>query len=207
MYKVSIILLSILIYLMAGIWTELKTPAKIVVDKKSAQSIIKKKEVNIPKAGYPAILEIPKLQIRSNIEFIGVDENGKMGVPQDINNVGWYSFGYRPGENGNAVIAGHYDTVTGAPAIFYYLSALEPGDEIRIIDNKKKTYTFFVTLKEVYDYDKAPVKQLFISDTKPKLNLITCAGYFDYISQNYLQRSIIYAEIAEFSPYSILTTR
>ncbi len=52
-----------------------------------------------------------------------------MGVPDNGHDVAWFKLGARPGEEGNAVIAGHVDDQKG-PAIFYHLDKLTKGDEI-----------------------------------------------------------------------------
>lgn len=48
-----------------------------------------------------------------------MDAKGNMDIPKRDENVAWYQIGYYPGSKGNAVIAGHYDTATGSPAVFY----------------------------------------------------------------------------------------
>ena len=56
------------------------------------------------------------------IPSIGVDAKSEvlpfLAVPQDVNNVGWFSNLPAPGENGDAVFDGHLDWYTG-PAVFW----------------------------------------------------------------------------------------
>ncbi len=99
-----------------------------------------------------------------------------MAVPKGWNNVGWYNLGYKIGENGSAVIDGHYDTVTGAPAAFYKLGNLNPGDSIEVIDDRGASLKFTVTRKESYPFDGVPLQAIFASAGKVSLNLITCGG-------------------------------
>lgn len=145
----------------------------------------------------PVYIEIPKIGINTNIEQVGLETSGKMGVPEGIENVGWYSLGTKPGEKGNAVIDGHLDTITGAPAVFYYLNKLEPGDLITVTDINNKKFVFNVTDKKSYEFNIFPLQDIFGESDASRLNLITCEGYFDRRSQNYSHRTVIFSELIE----------
>lgn len=147
------------------------------------------------KPGIPKTLVIPKIKVHAPIESVGLDATQKMDVPKDPQDGGWYNLGFRPGEQGSAVIDGHLDTVTGAPAIFYYLSSLQSGDTIQVIDDQDQTYTFDVSDMQIYDYDKVPLQQVFASTDKTRLNLITCRGVFDKKTKNYSKRVVVYTEL------------
>src|SRR3981081_1577001 len=58
----------------------------------------------------PARLQIPKIGVDATVEQVGVDRAGNMDIPKSPNNVAWYSPGVAPGQNGDAVIAGHLDS-------------------------------------------------------------------------------------------------
>lgn len=90
-------------------------------------------------------LIIPKLGIDTAIEYVGVLPNGNMDVPSNPNNVGWYKYGARPGEVGNAVIAGHRDWYNIGKVVFYNLDSLSPGDLIYVQSSLDKRQTFVVT--------------------------------------------------------------
>lgn len=147
----------------------------------------------------PMYLEVPKIGINTFIEPVGLDPGGKMGVPESIESVGWYSLGVKPGENGNAVIDGHLDTITGAPAVFYNLNLLEVGDLITVIDEKNQRFVFKVIDKRSYKFDVFPLQDIFGEFNKSRLNLITCEGYFDNRIQNYTHRTVIFSELVESS--------
>lgn len=147
------------------------------------------------KVEFPTNLKIPKLGINAPVLQVGLDENGKMGVPESVEVVGWYNLGAKPGEKGNAVFAGHLDTITGAPAVFYNLSSLEKGDEIISTDISGKQYRFKVTRKEVYPFDRFPLQDIFGDSKDSSLNLITCAGVFDLTSLNYTQRVVVFSKL------------
>ena len=73
-------------------------------------------------ADLPQTLHIPKINVAAAIEQVGLDTQGRMDVPEDADNVAWYKLGYKPGQKGNAVLAGHYDKETGEPAVFWDIS-------------------------------------------------------------------------------------
>lgn len=145
----------------------------------------------------PATLIIPKLEIQAAIENVGVTEANNMDVPQKAENVAWYMYGPAPSEFGNAVIAGHYDTPTGRPAIFYHLRTLAAGDEIEVISINAVKSTFVVTEVASIPYDKFPND--FVFKTKPgkNLNLITCGGIWDKNKKIYSNRIVVYTTLKE----------
>ena len=104
----------------------------------------------------PATLIIPKLNIQAAVEPVGVTETQNMEVPKKDADAAWYMYGPKPSEEGNAVIAGHYDTPTGKPALFYNLNKLVEGDEIIVISSNAVRNTFVVTGKDRIPYDKFP---------------------------------------------------
>ncbi len=145
---------------------------------------------------HPKMLYIPAIDVKTSIEEVGMDTEGNMATPQDVQNVAWYSLGYKPGENGNAVLAGHYDTKEGKPAIFWKLNQLKKGDKITIVDALGKNISFKVTTKEVYTYKSFPIEKVFGPSEKPQLNLITCGGEWDSMSNVYTERIVIYTELS-----------
>ncbi len=82
--------------------------------------------VEAPKADWR--LSIPSLKIDTAIQPVGLTKEGNMGVPSSESDVGWLKQGPKPGEAGNAVLAGHFDSARGGSAVFYNLHKLKPGD-------------------------------------------------------------------------------
>lgn len=159
-----------------------------------------------PTIPQPRQFDIPKINVSAPIMPVGVDENGKMQLPENINEVGWYSLGFKPGEAGNAVISGHLDSATGAGAIFFHLRELEPGDNLYVTDEHGNQYNFVVTRKAIYKYDKVPLEEVFGESTKKQLNLITCTGQWIASQHNYSQRMIIYSELQSVSHLQLSPT-
>ncbi len=97
---------------------------------------------------------------------------------------------------GSAVLSGHYDKVSGAPAVFHKLNSLEVGDEISVTDAEGNKHTFSIIRKVEYPYDKVPLQELYAAKTdKPLLNLITCGGTWNESTKLYSTRTVIYAEL------------
>lgn len=142
----------------------------------------------------PKTLSIPKLGINTVIESVGNDSVGRMDVPKQAQNVAWYNLGFKVGEVGSAVLAGHFDDTSGKPAVFYHLNQLTEGDEVVVSDDKGKRMVYKVTKMLVYDEDKVPLMDIFNSPDKSRLNLITCDGIYDASSNSYSRRMVVYTE-------------
>lgn len=143
----------------------------------------------------PSTIDIPAINVHANVESVGMDAQGRMGVPNAVMDTAWYKYGFLPGSKGSAVIDGHYDTQTGAPAVFYNISKLKIGDSIITTDTNNKSYTFIVTKVTSYPYNNLPMQEIFASTDKPRLNLITCDGVWNRTTHNYSNRTVVYAEI------------
>ncbi len=144
----------------------------------------------------PMQIEIPALGVNTTIENVGTLENGEMGVPEGIDTVGWFEPGPKPGERGNAVMAGHVDSKTG-PAVFYKLDQLAPGDEVIITGKDGESKTFIVTGKQSYPRKEAPVEDIFGFSYSKNLNLITCSGKYSRDEGTHEERLVVYSELKE----------
>lgn len=145
----------------------------------------------------PVRLRIPSLQIDTAVEHVGMDSQGRMDIPKKNMDVAWYQLGYKPGEKGNAVFAGHLDTATGAPAIFYHLSRLKPGETISVFDSNGSSLTFTVTKTVNYPDNAFPLQKVFGESTVPQVNIITCEGTWNAASHNYSHRTVVSAVLRE----------
>ncbi len=117
-----------------------------------------------------------------------------MAVPTHVDNVAWYEPGVAPGEIGNAVLAGHLDRIGGAPAVFWSLGKLQPGDEILVTDANGVEYRFQVTQVATYPYEAAPLDEIFGFSLRSRLNLITCRGRWNRQQGTYEERLVVYSE-------------
>ena len=152
-------------------------------------------EEKVETVGIPSTIKIPKFNVNAPVEQVGLDGKRNMDVPKNADDAGWYKLGPRPGEKGNAVLDGHLDKVTGAPAIFWNVAKLVPGDKILITDENGKLYTFSVTSVAKYPYDNFPIQEVFGPTDKYMLNLISCNGVWNTQTHNYSHRTVVYAEL------------
>lgn len=146
------------------------------------------------KVEVPARLKIPKIQVDAAVEQVGLTPDGAMDTPKGAVNTAWYNRGPHPGETGSAVIDGHFDSETGAPAVFNNLSALQKGDKLSVEDASGKVITFVVRESRRYD-PAADATAVFKSkDGIAHLNLITCAGTWNTAQQSYSNRLVVFAD-------------
>ena len=147
-----------------------------------------------PRAQAPAPrrLIIPTIGVDAAVEKVEVDANPQMGVPQDPADVGWYSLGSSPGQPGDAVIDGHLDTATGAPAVFARLSSLKPGDSVRVRWPDERELEFRVEQVSRVPYRAMP-PGLYSTEGPSKLTLITCTGAWDTNQHVYTERLVVQA--------------
>src|SRR3989338_1345180 len=149
----------------------------------------------IPHVDAPKELSIPSIGVQAFIQTVGVDSNGRMGLPTNFVDVGWYKYGPEPGERGSAVIAGHLDTAVDDKAVFAKLSNLKNGDNVYITDKTGQKINFRVISQEVYDDTKSPLDRIFDQDIRSaRLNLVTCDGVWNPKTKNYSERLVVYTE-------------
>ncbi|MFD1031680.1 class F sortase [Metaplanococcus flavidus] len=154
---------------------------------------IEEKQVGVT----PVQIEIPAIDEKAEIIEVGQTPEGNMEAPADVHTIGWYEPGTKPGNKGNAVLAGHVDGLS-QPGTFFNLKKLEPGDLIHVTGTDGTELTFTVTDKQAYAPEDAPLNDIFGSSSKPKLNLITCTGTFDTESGHYEERLVVYAELTDY---------
>ncbi len=149
-----------------------------------------------PDPGLPIALSIERIGVSVPIEAVGVTTGGDMGIPKNENDVGWYKYGPRPGASGSAVIVGHFDTKKSPQGVFYNLQELDPGDIVEVLDDKQQVFKFKVLGTKVYDYNASSV-EVFATSSKPRLNLITCAGDWLPSHKLYNKRIVVFTELVD----------
>lgn len=192
---VSILGLSVLISQIAG-GTLPGVPSGSQVGSSGFRQLILVEKEN---PGLPKKLIIPALGVDTSIEAVGQDSEGRMAIPKNIFNAGWYELGFRPGEQGNAVIDGHINTPELKPNIFANLDRLKPGDTVIVEDEKEKSWNFQVTQVAHYRTDNFPLALVFGSAGKPQLNLVTCDGFYQKAKDDYSQRTVVFTELVNSS--------
>lgn len=149
------------------------------------------KEINF---GLPVRLKIPVINIDSVVEHVGLAPDGTMDIPKNPDDVAWFQLGQRPGENGSAVIAGHYGWKDNKISAFDNLHKLSKGDKLYIEDENGIIISFVVRESKNYDY-KTDAPDVFSSyDDKAHLNLVTCEGVWNEIFKNYSGRLVVFTD-------------
>lgn len=144
--------------------------------------------------GKPKYIIIPAIHVNALIEHLGVTPQEEMATPKGPTNVAWFDLGPRPGENGSAVIAGHFGWKNNIPAVFDDLQKLQKGDKIYIKDELGVIITFVVRESKRYD-PEAESKDVFSSNDKTShLNLITCEGIWDKKDKSYSDRLVVFTD-------------
>ncbi len=143
--------------------------------------------------GVPASLAIPSINASAPILPFGLDDQGSMVAPKTATDTAWYAPGVRPGQPGNAAIAGHVDFAGVGPAVFWNLQKLTVGAEIVVTDDAGQRRRFLVTEVENYPADQAPLEHIFGPTAAVNLNLISCLGNFDPVTRSYDRRIVVYA--------------
>jgi LPXTG-site transpeptidase (sortase) family protein len=146
----------------------------------------------IPSPGLPVRLMIPAIGVIAGIQEVGVTAKGEMEVPSNIVDVAWFKLGLRPGEKGSAVISGHFDGKNGEEGVFFNLHKLKKGDKLFTEDDKGIITPFIVRGSRAYNPGYA--EEIFSSNDKAHLNLITCDGVWNGAKDSYSKRLVVFAD-------------
>jgi len=134
----------------------------------------------VVKGPTPIALEIPAIDVVSEVIPVGVDSDQQVVIPEDISQVGWYRFGATPGTGvGSSVIVGHRDGRNYGVGAFYDLGRLSIGDPISVTNEAGTQLTYQVTGVESIKKSKLPFRELFRETGEETLTLISCIGYFE----------------------------
>jgi LPXTG-site transpeptidase (sortase) family protein len=118
-----------------------------------------------------------------------------VGTPEGPSDTAWFNIGPRPGDNGSAVIAGHYGPwKTGQGSVFDNLNNLKIGDKIYIEGEKGTTATFVVRELRTYSQNEYAPEVFNSSDGKAHLNLITCEGTWSDAQKTYSNRLVVFTD-------------
>lgn len=130
-----------------------------------------------------------------NVEEVGLDSSHQLETPRSWQNAGWYTKSVKPGEKGNVVIDGHYDTNTGLPAAFWALKYIKVNDKVILKDKLNRSFEYEVIDTHYVDIKDPKRLQVFEKSNNPTLTLITCGGVWDYKDNTYNKRLVIKAKL------------
>ncbi|MFE5868434.1 class F sortase [Streptomyces roseifaciens] len=144
----------------------------------------------------PRALAIGTLDVNAPVEERGLDRAGAVDPPPyaRAGAVGWYRGGPAPGAPGAAVLVGHVDT-DNAPAVFYDLGSLRPGETVAVRRADGTTAEFTVEDVSVFTKDRFDAAKAYgARDTKrAELRLITCGGDYDRDRRSYSANVVVSA--------------
>lgn len=142
----------------------------------------------------PVRLTVPALGVDSVVDPVGVEPDGQMTIPGEVDRVGWYRFGPAPGDDGSAVIAGHVDDREQGLGAMAPLREAAVGQEVVITDAAGTETRWRVVSREVIQKQVLPLDRLFAREGPPRLTLITCGGPFLPEFASYRDNVVVVAE-------------
>jgi hypothetical protein len=147
----------------------------------------------------PVELRIPAIALTVSLSQLGLNADGTVQVPTDIQQPGWYKLGPSPGQEGSAVILGHVDSYQG-PAVFFKLRSLVAGDVVDVSLADGVTAQFKVTSAAMYLKTDFPDQAVYAPHGFSGLQLVTCGGVFDSQTGHYLSNLVVYTSLVALTP-------
>jgi sortase (surface protein transpeptidase) len=141
----------------------------------------------------PVRIVIPAIEVDAKVLPVGLLDDGDMETPT-YGFAGWYSLGPAPGEPGPAVMLAHVDSTKG-PDVFYNLSRLRAGDEIRVFGIDGDVAAFSVDAVEQQPKIELPRERIWLYGSEALIRLITCGGKYDRRIHHYLSNVIVYGHL------------
>lgn len=147
----------------------------------------------------PVRIVIPAISVDAAIVGEGL-EDGRMAVPHNFTQVGWYDASALPGAAGSSVMGAHVDNgvqsgSNSIDGVFKNLKNLKPGDQIAIYDASGTKLSFDVLSTQIFDKDATNTEAVFVSQGSAELNLITCYGQWLPAQNTYAQRLVVFAKL------------
>ncbi len=131
----------------------------------------------------PTRIVIPAIRVDAEVMVLGMDSQAVPQVPDRTNSphpgavVAWYDFSALPGRGSNAVFAGHV-TWNRAPAVFWALGELSPGDQVRVVVRDGRQLVYQVTETFMVDPAQPDAIRVMYPTNEDVVTLITCGGTF-----------------------------
>ena len=143
----------------------------------------------------PVRLTLPARGIEAPIDPVGVEPAGEMTLPEDVDRVGWYSYGPMPGgPQGAAVLAGHVDDAEQGLGALAPLREAEARDEVVVEAADGSSTRWTVTSRESIEKPGLPLGELFARTGAPRLVLLTFGGPFYEVLRSYRDNVVVVAE-------------
>ena len=149
----------------------------------------------------PRYLTIEKIGVHNARIFrVGLTRDGKMDVPANIFDVGWYNESGKPGSGGTLLMDGH----NGGPTregVFKKLDRLAAGDKIVVERGDGTRFTYGVVENKTMRVDEANAYMNTMQQSpipgEESISLITCTGEWTSVQRTYLSRAMVRAVLVE----------
>jgi sortase (surface protein transpeptidase) len=142
----------------------------------------------------PVRLAVPARGVDTVVDPVGVEADGQMALPADVDRVGWYRFGPAPGDTGSAVLAGHVDDAEQGLGALAPIRDAAVGDDVVVTDATGTETRWRVVSRELLQKQALPLDRLFAREGPPRLTLITCGGPFLPELGSYRDNVVVVAE-------------
>jgi sortase family protein len=139
----------------------------------------------------PRRLRIDALGVYASIVPVGVTR-GTTQIPANVDTVGWYRFGGRPGKSGSTLLLAHVSSGTQGPGVFFRLRELGPEDDVIVEMRNGSSAAYRVIARRSYAKEALPGR-LFGRIGPEVLTLVTCGGRFSEASGRYEDNIVVYA--------------
>lgn len=149
---------------------------------------------DVKAAAAPVRIDIPALGVESDLERVGKQADGTIGVPRKPSHAAWYVDSAPPGQVGASVVLGHVDSKSG-PAVFYRLRELRKGDAVVVHRADKSVVRFVVDRVEEVEKDEFPSVDVYFPTVEPTLRLITCGGDYIRSAGGYQANVVVFASL------------
>jgi len=143
----------------------------------------------------PTSIKIDKIDVGAVVQPVGLTADGNMDIDENPVEAAWYKLGPKPGQEGSAVIAGHYGWKKNVPSVFNDLHTLVAGDEVLTVGEDGKVMTFVVTRLATYAPDQDATNVFRSDDGKAHLNLVTCQGSWNNSVRTYSERLVVFTDL------------
>ena len=141
----------------------------------------------------PTSITIGRIGVRMSVLGVGVASDGQMALPTNPANVGWYSYGPRPGDSAGAtVLAAHTDAPGYGIGPLARLGELRQGDVITVA-SRGTSRRYVVSSTRQLEKTSLDLASIFARTGPPRLQLITCGGDFDRAKRHYEQNVVVLA--------------
>ena len=152
-------------------------------------------QTNNADPNFPIRLTIPNINVDASVESVGLTAQGEVGAPRGPANVAWFNSSPLPGQNGAAIIDGHFGRwKNGSQAVFNNLHKLKVGDKLYVVNGYGITTDFVVRKMRVYDMNDDVTDVFNSDDGQAHLNLITCKGAWNKLTKSYPERLVVFTD-------------